>query len=100
MPPGQAFVYVFEGDCLAPSGTKLGRAMVLDGGKFFIEVFSSWGADLTVCAAVEDRDRSSVLYGKAPRSYHAEAIGEVELKDVVVALKPGPARSFGPGSMP
>jgi hypothetical protein len=58
-PPGDAkhspdtYVYVAEGDCLANDAKMLGRARAVAGGKFFTEVFSSWGADLTVCAAVE-----------------------------------------------
>jgi len=66
---------------------------VNDSGKFFTEVFSSWGADLTLCAAVEGPDGKSTLYGKASRTYHAEAKGEVVFGGVDIGLKEGPARA-------
>jgi hypothetical protein len=87
------FVYVSEGDCLDEDPKKvLGRAVVLDTGKFFIEVFTGWGADITICAAVGE---ASTLYGKAPRTYHAEANGEIYVNDVAIALAKGAPKTFG-----
>ncbi|MBL8718115.1 MAG: hypothetical protein JNL79_19195 [Myxococcales bacterium] len=106
LPPGaklgpEVYVYVAEGDCLSPTAKMLGRQRVVETGKFWTEVFSSWGADLTICAAVEGPDGETTLFGKSPKSYHAEAHGEIIVNDVVVPLASGSARTFAkPGGPP
>lgn len=90
----QATIIVAQGDCLS-DGRVLGRARSTPEGKFFIEVFSDWGADLTVCAAMEEAaGRPVTLYGKAAGTFHAEAHGEVEFKGLDIAIKAGAPRSF------
>lgn len=97
----EVYVYVAEGDCLSPKAKMLGRQRVVETGKFWTEVFSSWGADLTICAAVEGPDGETTLFGKSPKSYHAEAHGEIIVNDVVVPLASGSARTFPkPGAPP
>ncbi|MDW8283754.1 MAG: hypothetical protein RMK29_18785 [Myxococcales bacterium] len=91
----QATIVVAQGDCLAPDARVLGRARSAQDGRFFIEVFSDWGADLSVCAAVEPVEGQPVrVYGKAAGTFHAEAEGEVIFRDVRVELKPGPPHAF------
>jgi len=91
-----AFVYVAQdSDCLAKNAHILGSNKLTDDGHLFIEVFSRWGADLTVCAAVAtDAGSPSTLYGKAEGKFHAEAVGEVMIPKINFALKPGPKHVF------
>lgn len=98
-PPGKKipiYVYVSDGDCLADGAHILGRAQVSENNhNFFVEVFSRWAADLTVCAAAQERpDRPSKLYVKASGKYHAEATGEIGFTHIDMELKPGPAHKF------
>lgn len=87
-------VFVAIGDCLAPAPRIIGSSGSTRG-RFFIEVFAPWGSDLSLCAASESQPGGpSTLYGKATVAMHAEAKGEVEFKDVMVQLAPGPARTF------
>ena len=61
----------------------------------FIEVFSRWGADLTVCAAVsKEPGAPSTVYGKADSKFHAEAVGEIMIPKISFELKKGPRHVF------
>lgn len=95
-PGEQVFVHVAQdSDCLSPAAHILGNAKLTDDGHMFIEVFSRWGADLTVCVAVsKGPNLPSTLYGKSPTKYHAEALGEVMIPKISFDLKPGPKRVF------
>lgn len=96
LPPGMTYwVYVAEGDCLAKNAKILGTMRGSDAGSFGIEVFSRWGADLTVCAAVAKTPESPTKqYGKLPRTLHAEATGEVMFEKLQIKLKAGPEHVF------
>lgn len=96
IPTGKfANIIVSDQDCLAPGARLLGRSGVTREGKFFYEVYTKWGSDLTVCIAVESEPgKPSTVYGKAPRALHAEAAGEVEFKDLEITIAPGPAHVF------
>jgi hypothetical protein len=86
-------ILVAENDCLAPDARIIGRALALPkNGKFSMEVFSKWGADLTVCAAVEDKPGKPItVYGKSAKVIHAEQAGEIVVSDVVIPLERKPA---------
>jgi hypothetical protein len=89
------FIYVADNDCLGDDAHILGRLPMSETETFFIEVFSRWGADLSVCAAVEQGEgEPTTLYGKAEGRYHAEAGGEVTFHGINVDLKKGPAHVF------
>ena len=91
-PPGKAVVLVAEnGDCLKEGAKILGQVAVQPEGTFFIEVFSRWGADLTICAAhlAPGADRST-LRGKASGAFHAEAVGEVTFSSLKIDLRKAP----------
>jgi len=93
-PATAPLTFVALGDCLSPDARLLGQAGSTRG-RFFIEVFAPWGSDLTLCAASESTPGApSTLYGKAPGILHAAATGEVEFKDLVVELTPGPPHRF------
>jgi hypothetical protein len=88
-------VYVAQGDCLAKKARILGRVETVTPDNFFIEVFTGWGTDLTVCAAQEKAaGKPTTVYGKAEGLFHAEAQGEVVFDKVKVALKAQPAHTF------
>jgi hypothetical protein len=92
--PGDLFVYVADNDCLAPDAHILGRTGSGPEGRMFIEVFTKWGADITICGALEEPGKPARYYGKAEGKFHAEGEGEVMFRDVVVNLKAGPPRKF------
>lgn len=98
---GDPFVYVAQDDCMNDKAQMLGREKIKGDGSFFIEVFSKWGGDITVCAAVERPDGTSELYGQATNDakdsagkFHTEAIGEVTFEKVAIPLKKGPAKKL------
>jgi hypothetical protein len=73
-------VLVADNDCLASDAHVIGRALPsATTGKFSLEVFSRWGSDLTVCAAVEGKPGAPVsVYGKvlsAPVDAHVIGTG-------------------------
>ena len=91
-PPGKAVVLVAEdGDCMKEGAKILGQVAVQPEGTFFIEVFSRWGADLTICAAhlAPGSDRST-LRGKASGAFHAAAVGEVTFSSLKIDLRQAP----------
>ena len=92
----KAFAYVAQdSDCLAKDAHILGTNPLTNDGHMFIEVFSRWGADLTVCVAVAtDSGAPSTYYGKAPGKFHAEGVGEVMIPKISFELKPGPKHVF------
>lgn len=96
LPPGSnTWVYAADGDCLAKDAHILGAMRASDQGSFAIEVFSRWGADLTLCAAVAPTPESpSKLYGKLTRKFHAEKRGEIMFEKVQIGLKAGPEHTF------
>lgn len=96
LPPGSStWVYAADGDCLAKDSHILGAMRASDQGSFAIEVFSRWGADLTLCAAVGQTPESpSVRYGKVSRKFHAAATGEIMFEKVQIPLKNGTEHSF------
>jgi hypothetical protein len=86
--------FIAIGDCLAPSPRTVGFVGTTDG-RFFLEVFVPWGADLTLCAASEPTDGApSTLYGKAAIPMRADRVGEVQFTNLVVTLAPGPPKTF------
>lgn len=88
-------VYVAQGDCLAKKARILGRIETVTPDNFFIEVFTGWGTDLSVCAAQEKAaGKPATVYGKAEGTFHAEAQGEVVFDKVKIALKAQPAHAF------
>ena len=89
-------VYLAYGDCLAKDAHILGRTSIVNSlPKFATEVFARWGSDLTLCIAAEaGPGKSTKLYGKATRTFHAEGLGEVEFKDITVEVKAGPPHIF------
>lgn len=94
---GDPFVYVAQDDCLNEKAQMLGREKIKADGSFFIEVFSKWGGDITICAAVERPDGTSELYGQATNEagkFHTEAIGEVTFEKVAIPLKKGPPKKL------
>ena len=94
----QAAIVVADGDCLKPEAKVLGRSRSSEDGPFFIEVFSRWGADLSVCAALEPAEgKATRIYGKLDKVLHAEGEGEVMFQDLRIEVKaqPGPPRTFG-----
>lgn len=100
--PGEhAYAFVAQdSDCLAKNAHILGSNQLTDDGHMFIEVFSRWGADLTLCVAVaKGPDKPTTYYGKSPAKYHAEAVGEVMIPKITFPLKPGPRLTF-PASKP
>lgn len=96
LPPGSStWVYAADGDCLAKDSHILGAMRASDQGSFAIEVFSRWGADLTLCAAVGQTPESpSVRYGKVARKFHAAATGEIMFEKVQISLKNGAEHTF------
>ena len=95
--PGEhAFAYVAQdSDCLANNAHILGSNKLTDDGHMFIEVFSRWGADLTVCVAIsKEAGGPSTMYGKAEGKFHAEAVGEVMIPKISFELKRGPKHVF------
>jgi hypothetical protein len=95
--PGKppATVFASYDDCLSPAPGNIGQTTAAPDGKFFLEVFVKWGSDLTLCAAqLSAQDKPTKLYGKAAGPFHAEAVGEVEFKGVVIELKTGASRGF------
>jgi hypothetical protein len=96
LPPGSnTWVYAADGDCLAKDAHILGAMRASDQGSFAIEVFSRWGADLTLCAAVAPTPESpSKMYGKLTRKFHAEKKGEIMFEKVQIGLKAGPEHTF------
>jgi hypothetical protein len=69
--------------------------------RFANEIFVKWGSDVSICAAaVEAPDKPTTIYGRAPGKLHAEKAGEVEFKDLVIELKPGPRHLFPPVKKP
>ncbi len=94
-PGTSTWVYAADGDCLAKDAHILGAMRASDQGSFAIEVFSKWGADLTLCAAVAETPESpSKLYGKLTRKFHAAAKGEIMFEKVQIGLRSGPAHTF------
>lgn len=92
---GTPMVYVADNDCLGKNVHTIGHIAVTDQGRFFVEMFSKWGADLTICAALEPAEgKPARIYGKAAGPHHAEAMGEVLFKDVLIEMKDGPPRVF------
>lgn len=100
LPAGQQFwVYIADGDCLAKDATILGTAHANDQGGFSIEVFSKWGAKLSMCAAASaGADKPSTLYGKVARSFPAEKTGEIIYDKVEVKLRKGAPHTFPPAN--
>jgi hypothetical protein len=101
--PGQhAYAFVAQdSDCLAPNAHILGHNQLAENGQLFIEVFSRWGADLTLCVAIaNDPSQPSTYYGKAPGKFHAEAAGEVMFPKITFDLKPGKKHVFPEGKPP
>lgn len=96
LPAGQKFwVYAVQGDCLGKNPHVLGVTPVNPEGRFGYEVFSKWGADLSFCAGLAaSADQPVTIYGKAPGKFHAEAEGEVIFRDIEIAPKPGPTRTY------
>ena len=86
--------FVALGDCLAPTPRIVGFSGSTRG-RFFVEVFVPEGSELSLCAALESAPGGpSTLYGKAKAKMVARGRGEVEFKNLVVELAPGPAKSF------
>ena len=93
--PGRIDVVVTEGDCLSKDARFLGHTEATAAGKFYLEIFPSWGGDLSICAQVATaQGKPARVYGKAPKTYHAEQPGEIVLNDVVVELSEGPPHVF------
>ncbi len=96
VPPLAAGEHVFayvaqDSDCLAKDAHIIGSNKVTDDGHMFIEVFSRWGADLTVCAAIsKELGAPTTVYGKAEGKFHAEAVGEIMIPKISFELKKGP----------
>lgn len=90
-------VYVVDGDCAADGARPVARWEATLKGVFTGEVFTRWGADLTVCAAVEDKPGApTTMWGKADGVFHAEKTGEVVFTDFKVPLSPRPKHTFAP----
>lgn len=96
LPAGSnTWVFAADGDCLAKDAHILGAMRASDQGSFAIEVFSKWGADLTLCAAVAQTPESPAkLYGKVARKFHAAAKGEIMFEKVQIGMRSGPAHTF------
>ena len=94
-PKGDAnYVFVAMGDCLAPDPRVIGWGGNTNG-RFFVEVFVPWGSDISLCAvSMAPPGQPSALYGKAATPMRAEAEGEIEFKNLVVALRPAPPHRF------
>jgi hypothetical protein len=93
--PPPPVVFASYDDCLSATPVNIGQTTTQPDGKFFLEVFVKWGSDLTLCAAqLPAQDKPTKLYGKAAGPFHAEAIGEVEFKGVVIEMKPAASRTF------
>jgi hypothetical protein len=98
LPPGAPrgdanYVFVTIGDCLAEGARVVGWGGNTNG-RFFVEVFVPWGSDVSLCAvSMAPPGKPSTLYGKTPL-LHAEKLGDVEFKNLVVPLKSGPPRLF------
>jgi hypothetical protein len=87
--PAKARVVVLfsEGDCLAPGARIIGQALASAKGKYSMEVFPKWGADVTVCAAVETNPGAPVtVYGKSEKPIHAEQTGEIVVSNHKIIL--------------
>jgi hypothetical protein len=90
-----AKLYIADDDCLAPSAHLLGTFSTRPDGTYFAEVFSKWGADLSICAAISPIEgKPATRYGKAAGKFHAEKTGEVEFNDVVIVLAVAPPKVF------
>lgn len=102
LPEGQRWFFaVAQGsDCLAKDAHIIGSFWANPDNTFFGEVFSKWGADLSLCvAAVTDANGPSTMYAKAKEPFHAEKVGEVEFEHLVLTPKSGPKIQF-PSSRP
>lgn len=89
------FVYVAQNDCMAKDAHVVAVWRMGTSGKFFVEAFAKWGADVTVCAAAAaGPDQPSTLYGRAKRSFHLAKTGEIEIDHVIVPVKTGPQKTF------
>jgi hypothetical protein len=94
-PTAKLAVYVVDGDCAAADARPLARWEATPRGVFTGEVFTRWGADLTVCGAVEDAPGApTTLWGKADGLFHAEKTGEVVFTDFKVPLSTRPKYAF------
>jgi len=93
---GQRWYFsVAQGDCMAPDAHIIGNFWANPDGTFFGEVFSKWGADLTLCvAAVSEPNQASTVYSKVKGVFHAEKIGEVEITGLLLTPKAGPKKLF------
>lgn len=87
-------VFVAQGDCLASGAKMVGYAGADREGRVFVEVVVPWGADLTMCAAIEPTPGAvSRVWGKAATPMRAEE-REVEFTGVVITLAEGEAKRF------
>jgi hypothetical protein len=94
-PNARLAVYIVDGDCAADGAKPLRRWEATPNGVFTGEVFTRWGADLTVCGAVEDKPGApTTLWGKADQVFHAEKTGEVVFTDFKVPVGTRPRRAF------
>ncbi len=96
LPKGaQVEIIAAEKDCMVPSSRFLGHTPVSEAGKFSIEVFPPWGADVSLCAVVTPKPgQPARMYGKAPGPYHAEKLGEVVYFHIVIEVAEGPPHAF------
>jgi len=94
-PTAKLAAYVVDGDCAADDAKPLARWEATPRGVFTGEIFSRWGADLTVCGAVEDKAGApTTTWGKAEGVFHAEKSGEVVFTDFKVPLTTRPKHAF------
>jgi len=99
---GKLWVYVAQDNCLAEDAHLLGRVAADSAKAFFAEVFSKWGAELTVCGALEpEKGGPAEYYGRAinpdPKGNGAfvpAQQGEVNYSKVHIELRKGPAHQF------
>ncbi len=93
------YIYFAIGDCLDANAKMVYRGLGSEEGNFFGEVFVPCGVDLTVCGSLEPRSletnsKPTTRYGKVDKSFHAEGVGEIEFRNLIVPLKPNAEKRF------
>lgn len=85
----EPIVFASYDDCATPTAANIGQTTVNPDGTFFLEVFVKWGSDLTLCAAQPPGPgKPSTTLGKYAKPIHAEALGEIEVREIEIELRP------------
>lgn len=93
-------VFASFDDCSTGTAPNIGQVDINPDGTFKLEIFARWGADYTVCAVEQTAPgKPTKRYGKAPAVYSPRDPGDARIRDLVIDIATGPARTF-PGPRP